>query len=110
MKLEIYGRHRSGVRPVCGFAVSRGGGVSIMLSDMVFLATSLVWVLMAYAAAGVVFAVLFAIRGAAVLDGGAEKTTIWFKALIMPGAAALWPLLLLRWLARVREERGRGRS
>jgi hypothetical protein len=52
-----------------------------------------------YALAGVMFAVLFLPRGVTRLDprvAGAPKT---LRLLILPGIAALWPLLVWRWLA-----------
>lgn len=56
-----------------------------------------------YAAVGLAFAVAFAARGAARLDAGARNAPLGFRILILPGAAALWPLLALRWL-RARAE------
>ena len=61
-------------------------------------ATWIVHALLAYAGVGVVFAPLFAFRGAAALDPVAKDGTLGFKLLILPGAALLWPLLLLRWM------------
>ena len=58
----------------------------------------LVDALLAYLALGLVFAVAFALRGAARLDPDARGATWGFKLLIVPGSAALWPLLLLRWV------------
>ena len=52
-----------------------------------------------YALAGLVFAALFLPRGATRLDprvAGAPQT---LRLLILPGVAALWPLLAWRWLA-----------
>jgi hypothetical protein len=56
-----------------------------------------VGIVAAYMAAGAVFAAAFAIRGAARLDPAARGGTWGFRILILPGAAALWPLLALRW-------------
>ena len=56
----------------------------------------------AYAAAGLVFAVAFAARGAGHLDGAARNGSTGFRLVILPGAAALWPLLLVRWARMVR--------
>ena len=52
----------------------------------------------AYAALGLVFAVPFVIAGAGRIDPAAAKGTPGFRLLILPGAAALWPYLLLRWV------------
>lgn len=51
-----------------------------------------------YLAVGMVFAVWFALSGAARLDPVARAGTPGFRALILPGACALWPLLLRRTL------------
>ncbi|MEM1206172.1 MAG: hypothetical protein AAGN66_23275 [Acidobacteriota bacterium] len=61
-------------------------------------ATWLVNLFLIYAAVGAVFAVAFAIRGAGRVDPVARGGTWGFRLLILPGAAALWPLLLRRWL------------
>lgn len=51
-----------------------------------------------YAAAGIVFACAFAMRGAGRIDSAASKSGRSFRAIILPGAAALWPFLLYRWM------------
>jgi hypothetical protein len=52
-----------------------------------------------YAASGLVFGLFFVLRGVSDLDPVARGGTIGFRMLILPGAAALWPWLLLRWIA-----------
>ncbi len=52
----------------------------------------------AYAAAGVVFAAAFVIRGVQRVDPAAKGAPLGFRLLILPGCAALWPLLLGRWM------------
>lgn len=49
-----------------------------------------------YLLAGLVFALLFAFRWVGLGDPAAGKGTWGFRLLIIPGAAALWPLLLRR--------------
>lgn len=63
------------------------------------------WVTLAeiYAGLGVVFAVPFVVAGAGRVDPAARDGTWGFRVLIFPGAVALWPLLLKRWLAGVSE-------
>jgi hypothetical protein len=56
-----------------------------------------------YLVSGVSFAAWFVVAGAGRLDAAARGTGAGFRALIFPGAAALWWLLLWRVL------RGRGR-
>ena len=58
-----------------------------------------------YGLTGAVFAVAFVLFGIQRIDPVAEHSPIGFRLIVMPGVAALWPLLLGRWL-RVR----RGRS
>lgn len=51
-----------------------------------------------YLAAGLVFALAFVTAGVQRVDPAARGGTWGFRLLILPGAAALWPLLLARWL------------
>ena len=50
-----------------------------------------------YLAVGLLFAVPFTLRGARRLDPVARHSTWGFHLLIVPGSAALWPLLAWRW-------------
>jgi hypothetical protein len=50
-----------------------------------------------YALIGVVFATAFAWRGAGSVDAVARHATGGFRILVLPGAALLWPLLIVRW-------------
>jgi hypothetical protein len=61
-------------------------------------ANTIVMLGVVYAALGLAFAIPFVLRGAARIDPDAEHGTWGFKLLILPGAAAFWPLLLVRWL------------
>jgi len=54
--------------------------------------------LLAYAAAGVLFAAAFVAVGIARVDPVAEHAPIGFRLIVIPGVAALWPLLLIRWV------------
>lgn len=56
----------------------------------------------AYLGAGTVFALGFAIWGAARIDPAAHGMPIAARLLILPGAAALWPLLLWKCVLRQR--------
>jgi hypothetical protein len=62
------------------------------------LATWLVSIFLIYLAMGALFALAFAWRGARSIDPAAAEATWGFRILILPGAAALWPFLLVRWL------------
>ena len=57
-------------------------------------------VLLVYLAAGIGFAVAFATWGASVIDPAAKHMPMTARWLILPGATALWPLLLVKWLRR----------
>ena len=49
-----------------------------------------------YAAAGVVFGIVFVAGGVSRVDEHAAG--LGFRMIIFPGVAALWPLLLSRWM------------
>ena len=51
-----------------------------------------------YLLAGAVFATLFLWRGAAALEEAAKGITWKTRVLLFPGSAALWPVLLRKWL------------
>jgi hypothetical protein len=55
-----------------------------------------------YAVAGAVFALLFVAFGIQRVDPVAEHAPIGFRLMVAPGAAALWPLLLVRWMRSTR--------
>ena len=55
-------------------------------------------ILGAYAGIGVLFALAFVLRGAAAIDPAAKGAPWGFRLLILPGSAALWPVLLIKWL------------
>ncbi|MEO8126498.1 MAG: hypothetical protein ABJF23_22920 [Bryobacteraceae bacterium] len=62
----------------------------------------ILYLLTAYALAGVLFGVAFLTAGIARVDHGAAGSGVGFRLLILPGVAALWPLLLLRWIGASR--------
>lgn len=57
-----------------------------------------VFALLGYAALGLTFAAAFVTVGVSRLDPAARGTSWRFRALILPGSALLWPLLLTKWL------------
>ena len=57
--------------------------------------------LAAYGVAGAVFAAAFVTVGIQRVDPAAEHAPLGFRLIVMPGAAALWPLLLVRWVRAV---------
>jgi hypothetical protein len=62
----------------------------------------LVGLLAAYGAVGVAFAIAFVSVGIARVDPVARHAPLGFRLIVAPGAAALWPLLLGRWVKAVR--------
>jgi len=57
-----------------------------------------------YAGIGLLFAVAFLTAGISDVDPVSRSSGIGFRLLILPGVAALWPVLLTRWI------RTRGRA
>jgi hypothetical protein len=51
-----------------------------------------------YAAAGLLFALPFLAWGLPRIDTAARGTSLAFRLIILPGAIALWPVLLRQWL------------
>lgn len=60
-------------------------------------ATIAVFLAFAYAFAGLIFAALFVAFGVSKVDSQSRGSSLGFRLLILPGCAALWPLLALRW-------------
>ena len=71
-------------------------------------ATFAIGAMYAYAIVGVLFAILFVLRGVQSVDHRAQGASIGFGLLIFPGAAAFWPLLLMRWLRATGEPPNEG--
>jgi len=63
-----------------------------------YVAGFLVGALTAYGLAGAVFAIVFVTVGIQRVDSVAEHAPWGFRLIVLPGVAALWPLLLVRWL------------
>ena len=73
----------------------------------------LVVAMVAYALAGALFALAFVVAGVSRIDPTAKGSTLGFRIVIFPAAAALWPLLLHRWTTGCSEapfERNRHRD
>ena len=52
----------------------------------------------AYAGIGLLFAVAFLTAGISRVDPVSKGSGIGFRLIILPGVAALWPVLLARWI------------
>jgi len=62
----------------------------------------LVYGLTAYALAGLLFGIAFLTAGVSRVDHAAAGSGVGFRLLILPGVAALWPLLFMRWIGASR--------
>ena len=51
-----------------------------------------------YAAMGLLFAGAFLTVGISRVDPVSKRSGIGFRLIILPGVAALWPMLLTRWI------------
>ena len=67
------------------------------------IAAALLIILGIYLLCGLVFAVPFVVVGVKRIDPHALHGSWGFRLLIFPGAMALWPLLLRRWMSGVHE-------
>jgi hypothetical protein len=63
-----------------------------------------VTLLEAYAAAGLLFACAFLTVGIRQVDPASKGSGAGFRLIILPGVAALWPVMLGRWI------RGKGQA
>jgi len=80
-----------------------------MFEDLV---KAFVFAVEAYAVAGFVFAAIFVSVGVQRVDSEARGSRMTFRFLIAPGDAAIWPMLLVRWIRGATEppvERNRHR-
>ena len=53
---------------------------------------------LAYCLIGFAFAMFFSLRGVERVDAGAGASHWSFRIMIFPGAAALWPVMLIKWI------------
>ena len=63
----------------------------------VAIANSIVFLVASYVVVGLAFALAFVSIGIRRVDHVADGSGIGFRALILPGTVALWPLLAVRW-------------
>lgn len=61
------------------------------------MAVLVVYAIAGYLGIGLVLGSVFALRGAARIDANARDAGLLFRILIVPGSAALWPIVLLKW-------------
>jgi hypothetical protein len=70
------------------------------MNTELFIATWIVRTAGVYFTLGIIFAVYFVIWGVGRIDPNAQHGTRGFRILILPGAAAFWPILLRRLITR----------
>lgn len=69
---------------------------SELFTTLMLIAYSILVAISVYALVGVIFAVYFAAVGVKRIDPAAARSHWGFRVLIVPGAAAFWPMLLRR--------------
>jgi len=57
-----------------------------------------------YLLCGFLFAVPFVVKGIKVVDEGAAGTKWSFRLIIVPGSIIFWPVLLNKWLKRLKKK------
>lgn len=62
------------------------------------IATWIVNLILLYLLAGLIVASFYVWRGVGLVDPAARGTSPGFRLLIIPGCAALWPVVLMQWI------------
>ncbi len=83
------------LEPAARLAGPRGGGAMTIA-----IAETIVAILGAYLGVGAIFAVAFVTLGLSRIDPAAHAMPLGARLLIWPGVAALWPLMLQKWLTQ----------
>ena len=66
---------------------------------MLVIIVSLVFIVLGvYLMGGIVFTILFQIKGLSKIDEGVHDSTIGFRIIIIPGCIMFWPVLLKKWI------------
>jgi hypothetical protein len=68
------------------------------VGEAITMAALITYAALAYLGIGVAFAIAFALRGAQAIDSCAVGSHWGFRVLVIPGAAALWPIMLRKWI------------
>jgi hypothetical protein len=84
--------------PAKTLTVQRSRFTAAMFETLV---KAFVYALATYAGLGLVFALPFVWFGVQRVDSDARGSGIGFRLLILPGAAAFWPMFLYRWGQRM---------
>jgi len=67
--------------------------------------STLLLIVGAYAGVGLIVAIAFALAGAATIDHAVRDSPKSFRILLMPGALALWPVVVTKWIRAIRAAR-----
>lgn len=65
---------------------------------MAVMVTAILLILALYLVAGILFAILFLIKGIEKTDPAAHGSGWGFKLIILPGTIVFWPVLLHKWI------------
>lgn len=60
----------------------------------------LVTIFFIYLSIGFLFAIVFIVKGAKVIDESVSESPKTFRLLLIPGALLLWPVLLIKWVKK----------
>lgn len=67
--------------------------MTIELAETIWLMVGL------YVGIGLVFGLLFVVLGASRIDHAAQGVGVFFRLIVLPGVAGLWPLMVIRLLS-----------
>lgn len=84
-------------------SVVRSTRIAVRTPRETMIAAAFLISLAVYFSCGLLFAVPFALFGVQKIDPHAAHGSWGFRLLIVPGTAALWPLLMRRWLKGIHE-------
>ena len=66
----------------------------------------ILYICLVYSLCGLAVGVPFVLRGVDRVDASARGASVGFRLLILPGTAALWPLMAAKWI-KARKAEGR---
>lgn len=70
---------------------------------MIPIAELILWIALAYAACGLLVGLPFVLFGAEHIDPAVRGAPRMFRCVILPGAAVLWPVVLVKWLSTLKK-------
>lgn len=63
----------------------------------------ILFIILLYLFAGLIFAIPFLIKGVTVIDEGAVDSKWSFRLIILPGTIVFWPFLLRKWIKALKQ-------